>query len=86
MFTDSYKTRLKCVLLSNGNQCASILIVHSVFLKKNYETMAMVSKKIMLNEQDWPMCGDIKVISTLPGQQSGNTKHPCFDVTENKLP
>ena len=66
------------MLLSNGNQYASIPIGHSVFLKESYQTMDFVLKKIKYNEHNWMICGDLKVISILLGQQSGFTKYPCF--------
>jgi len=75
---DSSKSSLKCVLLSNGNQYASIPIGHSVLLRESYQTMDFVLKKIKYSEYNWMICGDLKVICILLGQQSGFTKYPCF--------
>jgi len=52
LFVDSSKSSLKCVLLSNGNQYASIPIGYSVFLKESYQTMDFVSKKIKYSEHN----------------------------------
>lgn len=37
LFLDSYKSSPKCVILYNGNLYESILIGHSIHLKKKYE-------------------------------------------------
>ena len=77
-FIDSSKESLKCVLLHNGNQFASIPVGHSVVLKESYENLATVLQKIKYDEYNWDICGDLKVIGLLLGQQSGYTKYPCF--------
>ena len=77
LFIDSSKASLKCVLLSNGNQYASIPIGHSVTLKESYDTMALVLK-LKYADQNWLICGDLKMICILLGKQSGYTKFPCF--------
>ena len=77
-FIDSSKESLKCVLLHNGNQFASIPVGHSVVLKETYENLATVLQKIKYDEYNWDICGDLKVIGLLLGQQSGYTKYPCF--------
>ena len=78
LFIDSSKASLKCVLLHNGNQFASIPIGHSVHLKESYETMKKVLEKIKYSEHGWIICGDLKVLSMLLGLQGGYTKFPCF--------
>ena len=45
LFIDSSKRSLKCVLLHNGNQFASVPIAHSTTLKK-YEAVKYVLEKI----------------------------------------
>ena len=40
--------------------------------------MATVLQKIKYDEYNWDICGDLKVIGLLLGQQSGYTKYPCF--------
>lgn len=78
IFIDSSKRSLKAVLLHNGNRYASVPVGHSVQLKETYENMAMLLKNIKYNEHQWLVCGDLKVIGILLGQQGGYTKLPCF--------
>lgn len=78
LFIDSSKRSLKAVLLYNGNTYASLPIAHSVYLKESYEHLATILKKINYEQHKWLVCGDFKIISILLGQQSGNTKYPCF--------
>ena len=78
LFVDSSKRSLKCVLLHNGNRYASIPIGHSVQLKESYDCMRIVLEKIKYREHNWTICGDLKILSILLGQQGGYTKFPCF--------
>jgi hypothetical protein len=38
----------------------------------------MVLEKIKYHEHEWQICGDLKVIGLLLGQQRGYIKYPCF--------
>jgi hypothetical protein len=67
-------TPLKAVLLHNRNVPASIQLAHSTKLSESYETLKFVLEKIKYQEHEWQICGDLKVIGLLLGQQSGNTK------------
>ena len=78
LFIDSSKRSLKAVLLHNGNKYASIPVGHSVHLKECYENLELVLRKLCYSDHKWTLCGDLKVISMLLGQQSGYTKFPCF--------
>ncbi|KAI6656196.1 hypothetical protein LOD99_1529 [Oopsacas minuta] len=78
LFIDSSKQSLKCVLPHNGNKFSSIPIGHSVSLKERYDNMKIVLHKINYNQHNWVVCGDLKIICVLLGQQSGYTKYPCF--------
>ena len=78
LFIDSSKRSLKCVLLHNGNKLASVPIGHSIQMKETYENMKSIPDKIKYAEHEWVICGDLKVLSILLGQQGGNTKYPCF--------
>ena len=78
LFIDSSVRSLKAVLLHNGNTYASIPIAHSTKLKEEYETIKYVLKKIKYEEHNWQICGDLKIITMMLGQQSGYTKYPCF--------
>jgi len=78
LFIDSSKTSLKAVLLHNTNKYASIPIAHSVYLKESYENVKTILDAIDYKQHNWKICGDLKIISMLLGQQSGYTKYPCF--------
>lgn len=78
LFIDSSKRSLKCVLLHNGNQFASVPIAHSTTLKEKYEAVKYVLEKIGYDQHKWFICVDLKMVNFLLGQQSGFTKYPCF--------
>ena len=78
LFIDSSKRSLKCVLLHNGNKYGSIHIAHLIKMKKEYETVAFILKKINYPEHNWQICVDLKMVNFLLGQQGGYTKYPCF--------
>lgn len=78
LFIDSSKTSLKIVLLHNGNQYSSIPIGHSVHMKEQYENLAIILAKIRYEDHQWLVCGDLKIISMILGQQGGFTKLPCY--------
>ncbi|GFV20682.1 uncharacterized protein TNCV_777271 [Trichonephila clavipes] len=78
LFIDSSKRSLKAVLLHNGNRYASVPVGHSVHLKECYENIEFILNKLSYSDYKWTICGDLKVISMLLGQQSGYTKFPCF--------
>ena len=78
LFIDSSKRSLKCVLLHNGNQFASVSIAHSTTLKEKYGAMKYVLEKIGYDQHKWFICVDLKMVNFLLGQQSVFTKYPCF--------
>ncbi|GFV38650.1 uncharacterized protein TNCV_4412041 [Trichonephila clavipes] len=82
------KRSLKAVLLHNGNRYASVSVGHSVHLKECCENLEFILNKLSYTEHKWTICGDMKVISMLLGQQSGYTKFPCFlcewDIRDRK--
>ena len=78
LFIDSSKRILKCVLLHNTNEYASIPIGHSTTLKEKYEPVKQVLGCIKYYNHNWKICVDLKMVNFLLGQQSGYTKHPCF--------
>ena len=78
IFIDSSQRSLKAVLIHNTNKFASIPIAHSTILKESYVNMEKVLSVIEYSEHNWMMCGDLKIVTILLGQQSGFTKHPCF--------
>ena len=73
LFIDSSKQSLKCVLLHNGNQFASVPIAHSTTLKVKY-----VLEKIGYDQHKWFICVDLKMVNFLSGKQSSFTKYLCF--------
>ena len=78
LLIDSSKRSLKCVLLHNGNEHASILLAHSVHAEKGYDGVKEVLDLIKYKEHNWIICVDLKMVNFLLGQQSGYTKFPCF--------
>ena len=47
-------------------------------MDETHENMKTILDKIKYAKYEWIICGDLKVLSMLLGQQSGNTKNPCF--------
>ena len=43
-----------------------------------HDEIKQVLEKITYNEHKWPICVDLKMVNCLLGQQSENTKYPCF--------
>ena len=78
LFIGSSKRSLKCVLLHNGNEFASIPIGHSVQMKESYDSMKQVLEKLNYSECNWKICGDFKFVCMLLGQQGGYIKYTCF--------
>jgi hypothetical protein len=66
------------VLLHNGNKYSSIPVAHSVHLKETYTNLELVLKKVKYEDHQWIVCGDLKVLCMVLGQQGGYTKMPCF--------
>jgi hypothetical protein len=77
LFIDSSKLSLKAVLLHNGNTLHSIPVGHSVHNKCSYENMKIPFEAIYYDKFKWQICGDLKVIALLLGQQQGFTKYCC---------
>ncbi|GBM17131.1 hypothetical protein AVEN_251045-1 [Araneus ventricosus] len=78
LFIDSSKRSLNVALLHNGNEYACVPVGHSVHLKECYENLDFILNKLSYSDHIWVVCGDLKVISMLLGQQKGYTKFPCF--------
>jgi hypothetical protein len=77
LFIDSSKRSLEAVLLHSGNNYVSLPIGHSVHLKK-YENLELALTKTGHTAHEWMICGDLKVLCLLLGQQAGYTKYLCF--------
>ena len=86
LFIDSCKARFKCIFLHNDNKYASVPIGLSVHLKETYENMKLLLTKMKYDEYQWMVCGDMKVLSVLLGQQEGYTKYPCFLCLWQRFP
>lgn len=78
LFIDSSKRSLKAVLLHNTNVYAPIPIAHSTELKEHYSNLKFVLEKINYSTYKWKICGDLKILGIVLGQQSGYTKTPCY--------
>ncbi|ESO09676.1 hypothetical protein HELRODRAFT_184572 [Helobdella robusta] len=61
LFIDSSKRSLKCVLLHNGNQFASVPLAHSTKLKEKYEAVKYVLEMIRYDQHKWVICVDLKM-------------------------
>lgn len=57
---------------------ATVSVAHSVYLKESYDNLKFVLQKIKCIEHKWLICGDLKIIFMLLGQQQGYTKFPCY--------
>ena len=78
LFIDSSKRSLKAVLLHNTNVYAAIPIGYSVIRDENYCNMEVILNRIKYSDHKWLLCGDLKILTILLGQQSGFTKYPCY--------
>lgn len=78
LFIDSSQRSLKAVLLHNGNVLASIPIAYSVEITETYDNMKRLLTSIKYDEHKWLICGDLKIVAILLGQQGGYMKYPCF--------
>ena len=78
LFIDSSKRSLKCVLLHNGNQFASVFIAHSTTLEEKSEAVKYVLEKIGYDQHKRFICANLNMLNFLLGQQSSFTTYPCF--------
>jgi uncharacterized membrane protein len=72
LLVDSSKRSLKAALLLYNY--ASLPIGHSVHLKESYENLELVLTNIGYTAHDWMICGNLKVLCMLLGQQAVYTK------------
>ena len=47
-------------------------------MKETYENLKLLLDKIKYENYNWTICGDLKVLALLLGQQGGYTKMPCY--------
>lgn len=78
LFLDSSTQSFKAVLLHNGNKYASLPVAYSRSLKESYNDLQLLLTKLNYDEHNWQICGDLKIITILLGQQNGFVKFPCF--------
>lgn len=78
LFIDSSKRSTKAVLLHNTNVYAPVPIGHSTVMQEKYDNMRVLLQKLQYEKHLWQICGDLKIITMLLGQQSGFTKYPCY--------
>ena len=60
LFIDNSKRSSTCVLLHNGDRYAFLPIGHSTKLKKNYNNIKTVLKKLDYDSHQWSICTDLK--------------------------
>ena len=78
LFIDSLERSLKCDLLHITNVYRSMAISNSTTLTKKYDAIKSVLQHIKYDTHQWVIQVDLKMVKFLLGQQSGNTKYPCF--------
>ena len=78
LFIYSSKKSIKCVLLHNGNLFGIIPIGHSVYLKEKHEHVKVVLDLLKYDDHKWVVCGELKMVNFLLGQQGEYTKYQCF--------
>ena len=78
IFIDSSHSSLEAVLVHNTNKFAFIPIAHSIILKESYMNMQKVLSVIKYSQYNRMICGNLKIVTILLGQQSGFTKYPSF--------
>ena len=78
LFIDSSKRSLKCVLLHNRDIYGCIPIGHSVTMKEEYGNIKLIPDQLKYGDHQWLICGDLKMMNFLLGQQGGYTQYPCF--------
>ena len=54
---------MKCVLLHNENQYASVPLAHSTTMKEKHKEIIVVLEKISYYEHNWINCVDLKIIN-----------------------
>lgn len=57
---------------------ASIPIGNSLTVKKNYDFMKIMPVNMLYEEQNWTICGELKVIGLLVGLKRGYIKYDAF--------
>jgi len=63
VFIDSSVKSHRVILLHNANTFASIPIGHSVYLKENYNDLAMILEKVNYQEHQWMVSGYFKILA-----------------------
>ena len=49
-----------------------------MIMKDSYENLVVLLDRINYKDHNWMICGDLKIVCMLLGQQAGYTKFPCF--------
>jgi hypothetical protein len=78
LFIDASANTLKAVLLNNNGEYPSVPVFFSEDLREKYEVISLVINLICYEKYKWLICGDLKIITIMLGQQQGYTKYPCF--------
>jgi len=69
---------MQCYSIICTNIYAPIPIAHSTVMQEKYENRQVLLKKIGYELHRWQICGHLKIITLLLGQQSGFTKYTCY--------
>ncbi|KAJ8883610.1 hypothetical protein PR048_015454 [Dryococelus australis] len=82
-FATEYNTEEWIFLLhnDNGNTYLSIPLAHSAYHKETHENLKTVLELIGYARDNWLIwliCGDLKILCMVLGQQQGYTIYPCF--------
>lgn len=75
---DIYESKLKAVLLHNGNILPSIPVGHAVQMKETYDNKKELFRCVNYDQHQWQLCGELKVVALFLDLQIGYTKHYFF--------
>jgi hypothetical protein len=74
LFNEKSTVSLKAVLLQNA-----IPLAHAVHMQEMYQNLQALLQKIHYEEHQLNICGDLKVIAMMTGQQGDYIKFCCFE-------
>jgi len=65
-------------LLTFRKGVSDSITAHSIHFEETYENLRLVVEKIKYHTHNWYLCGHIKILGMLIGQERGHTKFPYF--------
>lgn len=78
LLIDSFKISIKDGSLRNGNVLSSIAFGHAALMKETRENIKQPFTFIHYDQQQWWLCGDLKVVALLLVLQDGFTQYCCI--------